>query len=386
MVKRRFWLSQIEKAWAHRPVIWLSGIRRSGKTVLCQSIPGAEYFDCELPRARARMEDVEAFLDSLRGRRVVLDEIHRLQNPAQLLKVAADHYKDVRIIATGSSTLEATAKFKDTLTGRKAALWLTPMITPDLEDFKNNGLDHRLLHGGLPPFFLEKHVPERDFQEWMDSYWAKDIQELFRLERRASFQKFLELSFVNSGGIFEATKYASPCEVSRSTIANYLQAAEATYVAHVIRPFSSHKPTEIIAAPKVYAFDTGFVCYYRGWEKLRPADRGDLWEHLVLNELMAHLQSRAVHYWRTKQGREVDFVLPLRNGTTHAIECKISEKDFDPAAMTAFRKIYPNGRNFVVCRDVDRPFDRSYGGLKVRVIGLEAFVMEVAAQSISPLN
>lgn len=379
MVKRAFWLSKIEKLWKHRPVIWLSGIRRSGKTVLCQSVLNIEYFDCELPRTRSRMEDMESFLEGLKGKRVVLDEIHRLQNPAQLLKIAADHYKDTCIIAAGSSTLEASAKFKDTLTGRKETLWLTPMIMKDLEDFKNTSFDHRLLHGGLPPFFLEKQLPERDFQEWMDSYWAKDIQELFRLERRASFQKFLEILLVNSSGIFEATKYASPCEVSRATIANYLKAAEATYVAHIIRPFSTHKPTEIISAPKVYAFDTGFVCYFRGWDKLRQKDRGELWEHLVLNELMANLQSRAINYWRTKQEREIDFILPQRNGAVHAIECKLSEKDFDPAAMTLFRQSYKEGYNFVVCRDVNQPVIRYFGALTVRVTNLETLIKEIAA-------
>lgn len=380
MVKRTFWLSKIEKLWKRRPIIWLSGIRRSGKTFLCQSLSGVEYYDCELPRTRSRMEDAEAFLEGLRGKQVVLDEIHRLQDPAQLLKIAADHYKDVRIIATGSSTLEASAKFKDTLTGRKETLWLTPMIAQDMADFKNANLGHRLLHGGLPPFFLEKQLPERDFQEWIDSYWAKDIQELFRLERRASFQKFLELLFVNSGGIFEASKYSSPCEVSRTTIANYLKAIEATYVAHIIRPFSSHKPTEIISAPKVYAFDTGFVSYFRGWDKLRREDMGGLWEHFVLNELMANLQSRAVCYWRTKQGREIDFILPQRNGEVHTVECKLSEKEFDPGAVTAFRKDYGEGRNFLVCGDVERPFERRYGPINVRVTGLAAFIAETTAR------
>lgn len=378
MVKRAFWLYKIEKLWEHRPIIWLSGIRRCGKTFLCQSVPDAEYLDCELPRTRAHMEDAESFLKSIKGKRVILDEIHRLQDPAQLLKIAADHYKDVRIIATGSSTLEASVKFKDTLTGRKETLWLTPMIMQDLRDFRNISLDHRFLHGGLPPFFLEKTPPERDFQEWMDSYWAKDIQELFRLERRASFQKFLELLFVNSGGIFEASKYSSPCEVSRPTIANYLKAAEATYVAHIIRPFSSHKPTEIITAPKVYAFDTGFISYFRGWDKLRRDDLGGLWEHFVLNELMANLQSRAINYWRTKQGREIDFILAKRGGEAHTIECKLSEKDFSPAAMAAFRQSYKAGRNYVVCRDVEKAFTRVYGTIEVRFVNLEALIAETA--------
>ena len=377
MVKRRFWLAAIEKRWKRRPVLWLSGIRRCGKTVLCQSLADAEYFDCELPRTRARLEDAQSFLESVPGRRIVLDEIHRLPNPAELLKIAADHYPRVRVLATGSSVLEASVKFKDTLTGRKETLWLAPMIEADMEDFGNRDLDHRLLNGGLPPFFLEAAPLGRDFQEWMDSYWAKDVQELFRLERRASFQKFLELLFARSGGLFEATKYAAPCEVSRGTIANYLKAAEATYIAHVLRPFSAHKPTEIVSAPKVYAFDTGFVCYFRGWDKLRASDRGDLWEHFVLNELMARLQSRAVNYWRTKQGREIDFVLPRRGGEVLAVECKLSQKDFDPAAMAAFRRLHKSGANFAVCRDVDKPYSRRYGDISVRLTGLADFVKDV---------
>ena len=64
----------------------------------------------------------------------------------------------------------------------------------------------------------------------------------------------------------------------------------------------------IVAAPKVYGFDTGFVCYYRGWSHLRQEDFGLLWEHFVLNEIMAQTQSREIHYWRNKRGLEVDFV------------------------------------------------------------------------------
>jgi predicted AAA+ superfamily ATPase len=221
MVRRRFWIRRIEQAWRDRPVVWLSGVRRVGKTFLCQSLPRIEYYDCELPRVRRQLEDPEAFLEGVAGKRVVLDEIHRLRRPTELLKIAADHFPDIRIIATGSSTLGATAKFRDTLAGRKRDIWLTPMIGQELADFGQTDLSHRFLHGGLPPFFLSPSLPERDFQEWMDAFWAKDIQALFRLERRDSFLRFIELLLSNSGGIFEATSYARPCEVSRTTIGNY---------------------------------------------------------------------------------------------------------------------------------------------------------------------
>ncbi len=220
MVKRRFWLERVEAQWRRRSVLWLRGVRRVGKTTLAQALPRIEYFDCELPRTRRAMEDPEAFLEGLRGRRVVLDEIHRLPNPSELLKIAADHFPTVRVLATGSSTLGASRRFRDTLTGRKTELWLTPMIEADLVDFGEGDLPHRLLRGGLPPFFLSEDLPEREFTEWMDAYWAKDIQELFRLERRVSFQRFVELLLAQSGGIFEATKFAAPCEVSRGTISN----------------------------------------------------------------------------------------------------------------------------------------------------------------------
>jgi predicted AAA+ superfamily ATPase len=374
MVQRRSWIDRLEQAWQQRSVVWLSGVRRVGKTFLCQSLPDIEYFDCELPRVRRMLDDPQAFLEGVRGRRVVLDEVHRLERPSEILKIAADHYPDTRIVATGSSTLGASSKFRDTLAGRKAELWLTPMTTADLEDFGRQDLHHRFLHGGLPPFFLTEDLPERDFQEWMDAYWAKDVQELFRLERRHSFQKFAELLMAQSGGIFEATKFARPCEVSRTTISNYLAVLEATFVVHVIRPFSSYRPTEIVSAPKVYGFDTGFVCYHRGWHTLRREDLGLLWEHFVLNEMQAHMQAREVRYWRDKRGHEVDFVLARRGQPPLTVECKWSASDAAPDPLKAFRRQYPQGEHVVVAHDVERTFSRTYGDMAVQYMNLPAFI------------
>lgn len=373
MVKRHFWLKKIEEAWKKRSVIWLSGVRRAGKTFLCKSIPDIEYFDCELPSVRRAMDDPESFLGDLRGRKVVFDEIHRLQNPSEILKIAADHYPDIRIIATGSSTLGASKRFRDTLLGRKVELWLTPITLEDMRDFRNTDMRHRFLSGGLPPFFISEELTEKDFQEWLDAFWAKDIMELFRLERRYSFLKFTELIFSQSGGIFEATRFSRPCEVSRTTITNYLSVLEATYLAHVIRPFSTYRPTEIISAPKLYAFDTGFVCHYRGWHEIRTEDLGYLWEHFVLNELFAHLQKRDIRYWRDKQGHEVDFIL-LKGAKPVAIECKWNAEEFEIKNLRAFRRIYQEGENLVVAENVKRPYLKDYEGIKVRFLSLEEMI------------
>jgi hypothetical protein len=230
----------------------------------------------------------------------------------------------------------------------------------------------------MPPFFLEKELPEKDFQEWMDAFWAKDIQELFRLERRHSFQKLIELLLMQSGGIFEATRFARPCEVSRTTVSNYLAVLEETYVANVVRPYSTHRPTEIVAAPKVYGFDTGFVCYHKGWASLRPEDFGLLWEHYVLNEIHACFQNRRVHYWRDKRGHEVDFVIAPRNHPPIGIECKWSASDMDLSGMKAFRKQYEKGRNFVVAHDVDKSYETSFGRYGATVINLDGLISQLS--------
>lgn len=320
------------------------------------------------------MEDPEGFFSKLKNKKVVLDEIHRLLNPSEFLKIASDYFPSIKIIATGSSTLQASSRFRDTLAGRKTEIWLTPMVAQDLRDFGNEDLYHRFLYGGLPPFFLSQSLPESDFQEWMDSYWARDIQELFRLERRSSFQKFMELLFAQSGGIFEATRFARPCEVSRGTITNYLSVLELTWVIHVIHPFSTRKSVEIISAPKIYAFDTGFVCYFKGWYQLREDDLGLLWEHWVLNELHGYLQRPILHYWRDKRGHEVDFVLILRGRSPIAIECKWRAESFDPDNLKVFRRHYPEGPNWVVCEDVSRGYIRRYGNLNVEFMNLEDLI------------
>jgi predicted AAA+ superfamily ATPase len=375
LIKRPFWQQLIEQYWQQRNIIWLMGIRRVGKTSLCQSLDNIEYLDCERPRVRQLIEeDIEGFLAGKKGKRVALDEIHRLQNPSELLKIAADHYPEVKIIATGSSTLGASTKFKDTLTGRKIEIWLTPLFIQEMAAFKNEDINQRFLFGGLPSFFTSKDLPEDFFKEWIDAYWAKDIQDMFRVEKRYSFQKFTELLLAYSGGQFEANKFAPACEVSRQTIANYLSILEETFVVHVIRPYSTHKPTEIISAPKIYGFDTGFACYARGWRELRKEDMGILWEHCVLNEIQGHLQTHDIHYWRDKQGHEIDFVIRGKGDKSlSAIECKFMSSSLSiertntsfSENIEIFRKHYPHGTNFLVAHDVDTPFQRHYGEIVI---------------------
>lgn len=377
MVTRRFWQDAVETAWEERSIVWLTGVRRVGKTTLARSLPDLAYYDCELPRIRRVMEeDPEGFLNEQTCGRLVLDEVHRIANPSELLKIAADHYPHLRILATGSSTPGASARFRDTLAGRKRHLHLPPVLYSELEPFNGGDIKTRLLHGGLPENLLAKSFPEKDFTEWLDAYWARDIQELFRLEKRSAFLRLLELLLTQSGGLCELNQLAPACGATRQTLSNYLGVLEATGAVHVIRPFSSNRQREIIAMPKVYGFDTGFVCQARGWRALRQEDLGGLWEHLVLDEMRALFQPGEIFYWRDKQKHELDFVLARKGFPPVAIECKWKVKAGEFGNFSSFRTLYPSARLILIATDAATPrLNRKNGWIEAGLNHLHDAVM-----------
>jgi hypothetical protein len=179
--------------------------------------------------------------------------------------------------------------------------------------------------------------------------------------------------------MFEATRFAGPCEVSRPTITNYLAVLEATRVAHVIRPYSTRKSAEIVSAPKVYGFDTGFVCALSGRRKLAGEDLGGLWEHYVLNELHAQFPGTEVRYWRDTRHHEVDFVVARPGRDPVAIECKWSSRSVsDLPGLTAFRLRYPTGANYVVTSDTERASSRRRDSFDVEIVNLKQLVARLA--------
>lgn len=372
MEQRQWWCGQVLNALKKRNVVWLSGVRRVGKTTLARSLPDAAYHDCELLRVRNQFVDPETFFESKAPQQtLVLDEIHRLPNPSEVLKIAADHFPKLRVVATGSSTLSARSKFSDTLTGRKVEVWLTPMLQCDQEAFGIRDIDRRMLHGGLPPFFLAEARDDYAYEEWLDSYWAKDLSELFVIDKKTAFMKLFETLLTQSGQLFEAQALTSVCEVSRQTVMNYLSILETTLAVAVLRPFHTNAATEIKSQPKVYGFDTGFVSYCKGIDTLRDDDRGLFLEHLVLHELQARFGRGAVYFWRDKQKRELDFVVQRgRSRAVLAVECKLQARNFDARALSAFRQHHTQGDNWLVTlRDKDIHTQR-HGDLRLTVIPL----------------
>jgi predicted AAA+ superfamily ATPase len=371
MIARPFWLGRIESCWRKAPIVWLSGVRRVGKTTLARTLEDAEVVNCDLPSSQQLLADPEAFYRSLGKPRLVLDEVHQLPDPSRLLKIGADVFPHLKILATGSSTLAATHKFRDSLAGRKRNLQLVPVRHDELPAFGIRDLRRRLFRGGLPPALLAGDYDPGFYSEWLDSYYARDVQELFRVEKRGGFLKLVESVLRLSGCQMEATALARLCGLSRPTVLNYLDALELTHVAAFIRPYSGGGKRELVRQPKVYGFDTGFVAFARGWTDLRQDDCGLLWEHLVLDRLLSDAGEPEVMYWRDKDQHELDFVLPRGRGKVDAIECKWDATRFEPKNLQVFRALHPAGQNLVVATNVPKPYIREVGGLTVTFTGLD---------------
>ena len=368
MISRPFWQQRLDEAWREAPIVWLAGVRRSGKTTLAESL-GEErvlYVNCDLPSVEDMIFDPQVFFRGCAKPVVVFDEIHQLRDPARLLKIGADGFPKLRILATGSSTLAASRKFSDTLTGRKRLVHLTPVGWSELPAFGVT-LPQRLFHGGLPPALLAKSKQSAFYREWMDSFFARDIQRLFGFRDMNRFNAMLEFMLRQSGGQFEVTKTASALGITRPTVESHLRALEITHAVTVVRPFHGGGHNEIVRQPKVYAFDTGFVSFARGWDPLRVDDCGTLWEHLVLEQIQAHFPETPPCYWRDKGGHEVDFILAHRRDQVDAIECKWNPGAFDSTSLKLFRTYYPNGRNFLVTPSGDPAYTKCYGNIAVRI-------------------
>jgi len=373
MIERTFWKQKIQEAWQKRSLVWLSGVRRAGKTTISRMFAGAIYQNCDLPSVVRQLSDPEPFFDSLdKESIVVFDEIHRLDDPSRLLKIATDAYPHLKILATGSSTLAATKKFRDSLTGRKQTIYLPPVLWSEcIDNFKIRDLDRRLLNGGLPEQLLAEKKDELFFMEWIDSFYARDIQELFSIRNRAGFLKLLHLVFRQSGCLLDYTSLGKLSELSRHTVKAHIEAMSIAHACFLLPPFQGRGRREITHRPKCYAFDTGFVTFIKGWDSIRESDRGILWEHVVLDILRTIFGDQNLLYWRDKSGREIDFVIKGKGQKVTVIECKINPDSFTTVNLEVFRSLYDEGVNYVVSPNVKTPYQRRYGNHVVNFISVK---------------
>ncbi len=370
------------------------GPRQSGKTTLVnllknnliekQAISPEKvfYFNLDLISDRQIFLDQTAFIRFIKNRMadgkkifVFVDEAQRIENAGLFFKGVYDLNLPVKLILTGSSSLEIRAKIMEPLTGRKRLFHLLPFSFQEYLNFKDasvlpflNGHDplatpkimsfllQFIVSGGYPKVAIETD-PARQavfLEEIYTSYLEKDISALAKIKDPYSFTKFVRILAEESGNLLNIEKTSQELGIKNETLKKYLDILEKTFVTAKVHPFFHSTRTEIRKMPKIYFLDTGLRNFSKEGKKFTDmefsnrSDRGALLENFVFSELTKSGTDN-ICFWRTKDGAEVDFVLPTAKEVI-PIEIKATKlsKIEITKSFASFLKRYKPKKGFVV--------------------------------------
>jgi predicted AAA+ superfamily ATPase len=289
---------------------------------------------------------------------VFIDEIQYLANPSQFLKLIADHHKTIKLIVSGSSSFAIKSKFTDSLVGRTVNFEIFNLSFKEFLLFKRisfeDGLPYTdkkidelralfreyVLYGGYPRIVLTPEIEKKEkyLQQIIDTYVKKDIRNLAGVKDIDKFNKLLEALASQSGQILNVEELSNTTKIAKQTINKYLFILENTYILKMVRPFSRNLRSELFKLPKIYFYDTGLMQLL--WLKgLQKEVIGNVFETGIFVELVKKYSQDAVFYWRTKDRKEIDFILRIKDAIL-PIEVKLNFEQFNPLAIRYFNGHY----------------------------------------------
>jgi len=257
---------------------------------------------------------------------VIIDEVQRI--PELLNEVhRLIEEKQLRFILTGSSARKLKRDGVNLLAGRAWEANLFPLVSSEIPDFDL----HRYLHyGGLPPVYLSED-PIEELDAYVNTYLKEEIQTESLVRKIPAFTRFLEVAALTSGKMMNFAEIASDTGVPASTIREYYQILEDTFLGFMVHGWTKTRKRKAISKAKFYLFDLGVKNTLARIKSLEPRSDlyGQAFEHFIAMELRAYLSYRRhkkdLHYWCSTHGTEVDFII----GDEVAIEVKITNKVSD---------------------------------------------------------
>jgi predicted AAA+ superfamily ATPase len=331
--------SSITGAIARNPVVAIVGPRQVGKTTLARQIAAQDgrslYLDLELPSDANKLRDAELYLDGLRDRLVIIDEVQRMPALFPLLRALVDRDRHPgRFLLLGSSSPELMRRTSESLAGRIRYFELSPLC---LSETGTELLRLLWLRGGYPPSLLA--AGDAESIDWRRSFIAtyleRDIPQLGIRVPAGQLRRFWTMLAHLHGQLWNASRIAASMELSAPTIQRYLDILEDTFIVRQLRPYLTNVGKRIVKSPKVYIRDSGLVHALLGIEvgedlAAHPA-LGASWEGFVISQILSVMPDgwQAFNY-RTGAGAEVDLVLLDRRQVVTAVEIKYSSAPQPP--------------------------------------------------------
>ncbi|MBK8576695.1 MAG: DUF4143 domain-containing protein [Elusimicrobia bacterium] len=170
-----------------------------------------------------------------------------------------------------------------------------------------------------------------------------------------SFARFLEAATFSQGSLLNISRVAEDCHVNRKVAEDYFQILQDLLISHQLPVFTKRAKRRLVSHPKFYFFDTGVFRNIRPAGPLDTAEEseGPALETLVLQNILAINDGMSldynVFYWRTADGKEVDFVLYGPRGLL-AIEIKRSHRIDRTilSGLNSFLSDYPVAKAYLV--------------------------------------
>jgi predicted AAA+ superfamily ATPase len=161
----------------------------------------------------------------------------------------------------------------------------------------------------------------------------------------ATMRKLWQMLANLNGQIMNYSLLGSSVGVSHTTVRNYVELLQSTFMLQVLQPFVAGTGKRLIKSPKVYLNDTGIsnaLLRIVDFEQLAGHPSfGPAWETFVLNNLTGTFPQFNFYFYRTGHGAEIDIIVE-NSGKRIAVECKagLSPK-LSTGTFTAIEDIQP---------------------------------------------
>lgn len=336
----------------------LIGPRQVGKTWLLNKVnehcvnlgKKTKYFNLENPNDlhsfKLPYKDLYNFLTLNEGTVIFIDEFHYLENASKLFKAIFDSKKNIKIFASGSSSIELHKHLKESLSGRLIKNRIYPLAYSEYKQIPNTNLNSYLMFGGLPGIINSKSDEEKllTIQNIVETYLIKDIKSLIKEENIRSFNNLLFILADQQANVLPTSNLSRELGLSEPTVSKYLEILKQTYVLGSVDSFSRRLGNELKKSKKYFIYDQGVSnMLLKNFSSYKNrSDKGIIGETFVYNNLIRQLKPNMdLKFWRTKQGAEVDFVV-LKNNIPYPIEVKTSINKYEvPSSLKKFLINYP---------------------------------------------
>jgi len=346
----------------HPEITMLVGPRQAGKTTILKQLDAqlraggknTLWLNLDVEDDFRHLASQGALLQKIRlelgsGGVVFIDEIQRKENAGLFLKGLYDQGLPWKFVVSGSGSIELKEKISESLVGRKRLFELATISFGEFVDFRTGYryadrlreffraeparteqlFREYLMYGGYPRVALAETHQEKlaVINEIFRSYLEKDIVYLLRVEKSDSFSNLVRVLASQTGKMVSYSELSATLGLSLPTVKTYLWYLEKTFMVRKVSPWFTNIRKEITKAPVYYFCDIGLRNFASGsFGGIPDSEAGFVFQNAIHALLLERfpLADTTIHFWRTKDKAEVDFVI-RRGAAVTPLEVKYSD-------------------------------------------------------------